>query len=237
MFEFGSPIEKGFTAALYAELAVRPVPLLIHPQAPVGPYSADLLLAAAERRVAVECDGHEFHERTPKQAEHDKKRDRFFARERITVLRFTGREINRDAARCARESLSVLWGRWPPIETKLISTEESGQPASFSDAVRITGRLGIAERLSFVEERPAGDGFVETVSRGFAVQLPRGADASAEEKRAAIERVLDGIGIWLPVGLVRSVFFQSMAQHFGLPHAELVAEARKRAAALRSGGR
>jgi hypothetical protein len=46
--------------------------------------------------VAVECDGHDFHERTKQQAERDKKRDRDLQSIGWRVLRFTGSEIVRD---------------------------------------------------------------------------------------------------------------------------------------------
>jgi very-short-patch-repair endonuclease len=111
--DFVSPIEQRFAAALFAVLAVAPRAIAIQPQASVGAYRADLLLANGRQRVAVECDGHDFHERTKQQAEHDKKRDRFFAAEGITVLRFTGTEIHRNARACAIEALSVL-GRGSP---------------------------------------------------------------------------------------------------------------------------
>src|SRR5262249_764554 len=45
----------------------------------------------------------DFHERTRQQAWHDKRRDRFFAANSIFVMRFTGCEIKRDPAECARE--------------------------------------------------------------------------------------------------------------------------------------
>lgn len=55
--------------------------------------------------VVVEVDGHEFHERTKEQAEHDRSRDRWFAKQQIHTLRFTGREVWRDPDKCAREAL------------------------------------------------------------------------------------------------------------------------------------
>lgn len=53
--------------------------------------------------IAVECDGHEFHEKTKEQAQRDKARDRNLAALGIVTLRFTGSEIYRDADRCASE--------------------------------------------------------------------------------------------------------------------------------------
>jgi very-short-patch-repair endonuclease len=49
----------------------------------------------------IECDGHNFHERTPEQAERDRRRDRLMQEAGIPVLRFTGREIYRDPSGCA----------------------------------------------------------------------------------------------------------------------------------------
>jgi len=46
-------------------------------------------------RIAVECDGHEFHEKTKEQAQRDKARDRAIQRAGWVVLRYTGSEIFR----------------------------------------------------------------------------------------------------------------------------------------------
>lgn len=89
--------------------------VFIAPQHPVGRYKADFLLRFAgpdkQLLVVVECDGHDFHERTPEQAEHDKKRDRFFTSSGFQVLRFTGREIYRDAMKCASEVVALAGTR------------------------------------------------------------------------------------------------------------------------------
>jgi very-short-patch-repair endonuclease len=55
------------------------------------------------KTVVVECDGHDYHERTKEQARRDRSRDRAMVSKGITVLRFTGSEIYRDPARCAEE--------------------------------------------------------------------------------------------------------------------------------------
>lgn len=59
--------------------------------------------------VIVECDGHEYHERTPDQAERDRSRDRAFQQAGFTVFRFTGRELWRDASACASQVMDFLW--------------------------------------------------------------------------------------------------------------------------------
>lgn len=65
----------------------------------------DFALVGRGVRLAIEVDGHDFHERTKEQAERDRSRDRALQRAGWTVLRFTGREVNRDAARCVAEVL------------------------------------------------------------------------------------------------------------------------------------
>lgn len=81
-------------------------------QAPIGKYRADFLFTTSREggisKLAVECDGHDFHEKTKEQAAHDKKRDRFFAAQGIALLRFTGSEIYRDASACAEEVEGLL---------------------------------------------------------------------------------------------------------------------------------
>jgi very-short-patch-repair endonuclease len=53
--------------------------------------------------VIVECDGHDFHERTKEQAQHDKARDRFLIASGFQVMHFTGTEIHRSPLHCAKE--------------------------------------------------------------------------------------------------------------------------------------
>ncbi len=61
--------------------------------------------------VVIECDGHDFHERTKEQARADKSRDRGLVAEGYTILRFTGSEIYADAWACARQVYQVVMGR------------------------------------------------------------------------------------------------------------------------------
>ncbi len=86
--------------------------LVITGQAPVGQYRADFLLEwgffGMEARVAVELDGHDFHEKTKEQVARGKKRDRFFAAQDLPLLRFSGSEVHKDATACAQEALALL---------------------------------------------------------------------------------------------------------------------------------
>lgn len=48
-----------------------------------------ITLDGKSRRIAVECDGHSFHDRTKEQASNDRARDRKLLREGIPTIRFT----------------------------------------------------------------------------------------------------------------------------------------------------
>lgn len=78
-----------------------------------GLYRVDILITVTmpggrALRLAVECDGHAFHEKTKEQAAHDKQRDRALAEIGLRMLRFTGSEIWRDPWACAEEVCGVL---------------------------------------------------------------------------------------------------------------------------------
>jgi very-short-patch-repair endonuclease len=53
--------------------------------------------------LIVECDGHDFHERTKDQAAKDRARDREVQLKGYEIFRFTGSEIWRDPLRCAMQ--------------------------------------------------------------------------------------------------------------------------------------
>lgn len=58
--------------------------------------------------VIVECDGHDFHERTKVQAQRDRSCDRLAQAGGVPVLRFTGSEIWNDPWACADEVLAFM---------------------------------------------------------------------------------------------------------------------------------
>jgi hypothetical protein len=59
-------------------------------------------------KVIVELDGHDFHERTPEQAQKDKSRDRVLQTMGWHVMRFTGREVLRNPHQCIGEVEGLL---------------------------------------------------------------------------------------------------------------------------------
>lgn len=128
-----SPIEELLLAAMFADHRVHEFDLIfmgdlqpsdrflrgetvwVHQQAKIGSYRADFLIhdaskpleLAEPRYMIVECDGHDFHERTKEQARRDKQRDRYFQSRGHKVLRFTGSEIFADPEAVAEE----IWGQ------------------------------------------------------------------------------------------------------------------------------
>lgn len=87
--------------------------MLIAPQFKWGKYRIDfmVLLKGFDQQFFIECDGHEFHERTKEQAERDRAKDREIQAAGIPILRFTGREIHRDPFSCVLQIQKFIMGR------------------------------------------------------------------------------------------------------------------------------
>lgn len=100
--------------AVRDEFSVERDRLIIWRQVVIGRYTADILVSvwvpsqSGPLYIVVECDGHEFHERTKQQAAHDKKRDRALQRLGYPVLRFTGSEIWKSPTRAAVELIGAV---------------------------------------------------------------------------------------------------------------------------------
>lgn len=91
---------------------IASTPLIVAPQRRIGDFRADLAIVrpASGRRLVVECDGHEFHEKGPLQAANDKARDRYFLTRGWPVMRFTGAEITRQLDLCLQDVVAYLTG-------------------------------------------------------------------------------------------------------------------------------
>jgi len=84
---------------------------LIYPQVTVLDYRVDFLVVHTHGLegfggTVIECDGHDFHERTKEQAAKDRSRDRELQQRGYRVLRFTGSEIWKDPFGCADDALT-----------------------------------------------------------------------------------------------------------------------------------
>lgn len=89
--------------------------LYLWPQIKIGPHRVDFLVGVTSHReeqsyAIIECDGHDFHERTKEQAQRDKSRDRYLIGRGFRVLRYTGSEIYRDPEAVWEEIIKILLG-------------------------------------------------------------------------------------------------------------------------------
>ena len=117
---------------LFGDVDAMPDVLTIEPQAQLGEYRVDFLLTyegavpdfAHKRKLKdgmeipgvkevtvhliVECDGHDYHDRSKEQASRDRQRDRELKKLGYEVFRYTGADIWKDALKCAREAVQLL---------------------------------------------------------------------------------------------------------------------------------
>jgi very-short-patch-repair endonuclease len=83
--------------------------IVVTQQHPVERFKLDFaLISDTGNKVAVELDGHDFHERTKEQATRDKSRDRRLVELGWTVLRFTGSEVWKDPRACVDQAHKVV---------------------------------------------------------------------------------------------------------------------------------
>lgn len=118
----GSPIEESLLATLIcfngqdlfkpvfgkAGVVAQCKDWLLMCQHPFEQYMLDFAIVSNAGKIAVECDGHEYHERTREQAMHDRSRDRKCQLAGWKVLRFTGSEIHRDVRGCVKQVLQMM---------------------------------------------------------------------------------------------------------------------------------
>ncbi len=107
-----SPIEEKLVSALQ-RFGVEVIC-----QHPIGPFLADIYIK--EDRLVIECDGAEWH----KDKEKDAKRDRFMREKGYSVIRFTGKEISKDAESYASRIVCGLIGTYPQHERYLEQKEQ-----------------------------------------------------------------------------------------------------------------
>lgn len=98
---------------------------IVGTQVRIADYRVDFLLimrgeSGARAGVVIECDGHDYHERTPKQAARDRRRDRQLQALGYRVMRFTGSEICRDPFACADE----VWKVWMEFQESEIAIQD-----------------------------------------------------------------------------------------------------------------
>lgn len=109
-----SPIECRFWTHAYGSLSALG---RFTPQVRVEGYRVDFALIDIPGvdllKVVIELDGHDYHS-TPEQRDHDTAKDRALMRSGWQVVRFTGKQINRNVEGCVRETVDLarMWSRW-----------------------------------------------------------------------------------------------------------------------------
>lgn len=117
---------------VFGDLQEMPDFLVIEPQAQLGEYRVDFLLGYHEwvpdverkeklkdgteidgvrevvANLIVECDGHDFHDRSKEQASRDRERDRELKKLGFDVFRYTGSDIWKSPFGCATEAIQSL---------------------------------------------------------------------------------------------------------------------------------
>lgn len=82
-----------------------------------GRYRTDIYVCCSynnsKLEIVVECDGHEFHEKTKEQASRDKRRDRYFTKLGIVTLRYSGSEIVNNPSVITADIQEILAKRFP----------------------------------------------------------------------------------------------------------------------------
>lgn len=71
----------------------------------------DLLLKWGGRELVVECDGYEWHQ-SKEQFAKDRQRDRILVSAGYEVMRFTGKELLEDVAKCVIEVADHIFKKW-----------------------------------------------------------------------------------------------------------------------------
>lgn len=85
-------------------------PLVITTQLKLDRFRADFALTMNGLQLVIECDGIEWHDRTPQQFMSERQRERDILILGWPVMRFTGREIMRNPGACADDVAAYLTG-------------------------------------------------------------------------------------------------------------------------------
>jgi very-short-patch-repair endonuclease len=120
-----SEIERAFAVFMVLDARHSEIPFSLGPVVPketcfalvpqfkIDRYRVDFVFAHSRHLdlrecVAVELDGHEWHEKTKEQARADKERDRYLQRYFGKVIHFTGSEVFDDVRECCSELMRVF---------------------------------------------------------------------------------------------------------------------------------
>jgi len=120
--EIKSPIEQIFITAfeLYMKLLKKEY-ILLFAQKPIQIdekkcYVADFYFEADEyvnlfqtdKKIVIECDGHQFHQKTKEQVRHDNEREFDLKMAGYEIIRFSGSQIYNEPFKCAEDAYNYI---------------------------------------------------------------------------------------------------------------------------------
>lgn len=116
-----SPIEQIFITAFDFYMSINnKEQVFLFSQAPIflesKKYIADFLFEEDEfvnkfntkKKIIIECDGHEFHQKTKQQVKHDNEREYDLKMAGYEVIRFSGSQIYNNPLRCAEDTYNYI---------------------------------------------------------------------------------------------------------------------------------
>lgn len=84
----------------------------INSQFKIDEFTADFMIdfkrSGEVKKIVIECDGHDFHEKTKEQVEKDKKRDRHFTAKGFLLLRYSGSELVRQPDVIFKDFIAIV---------------------------------------------------------------------------------------------------------------------------------
>lgn len=119
--EIKSPIEQVFITAfdLYVMLENKE-PVFLFSQMPIEigtkKYIADFYFEEdvyvnkfnTDKKIIIECDGHQFHQKTKEQVKHDNEREYDLKMAGYEILRFSGSQIYNEPLKCAEDTYNYI---------------------------------------------------------------------------------------------------------------------------------
>lgn len=116
-----SPIEQIFITAFDLYLLTKnKEQIFLFSQAPIKlenkKYIVDFLFEEDEfvnkfntnKKIIIECDGHEFHQKTKEQVQHDNEREYDLKMAGYEVIRFSGSQIYNTPLKCAEDTYKYI---------------------------------------------------------------------------------------------------------------------------------
>lgn len=134
--EIKSPIEQIFITAFDLYQQDKKDHIFLFSQAEIKikkkKYFADFLFECDEyvnnyttnKKIIIECDGYEFHQKTKEQVQHDNEREYDLKMAGYEVLRFSGTQIFNNPIKCAEDTYNYIFKR---IKEDSNGKEENGR--------------------------------------------------------------------------------------------------------------